>query len=162
MSEEMTTDTELGLEAFARGSVDLIEEKELAARLSAGEPLRVKFGMDPSSPDLHIGHAIPLLKLRDLQELGHKVVLIVGDSTAMVGDPSGKNQLRPQLSRDEVEANLVTYTEQAGKLLDLDRTEVRRNSVCPRPSSPAAATRSTSASPVSTWASVTSEVTSTA
>ncbi len=124
----MTTDTDLGLEAFARGSVDLIEEKELAARLSAGEPLRVKFGMDPSSPDLHIGHAIPLLKLRDLQELGHKVVLIVGDSTAMVGDPSGKNQLRPQLSRDEVEANLVTYTEQAGKLLDLDRTEVRRNS----------------------------------
>lgn len=124
----MTTDKETALEAFARGSVDLIEEKELTARLGEGKPLRVKFGMDPSSPDLHIGHAIPLLKLRDLQELGHQIVLIVGDSTAMVGDPSGKNQLRPQLSREEVEANLETYTRQAEIFLDMDRTEVRRNS----------------------------------
>jgi len=124
----MTTDTDTGLEAFSRGSVDLIEEKDLVARLGEGKPLRVKFGMDPSSPDLHIGHAIPLLKLRDLQELGHQIVLIVGDSTAMVGDPSGKNQLRPQLTRDEVDANLETYTKQAGRILDLDRTEVRRNS----------------------------------
>jgi tyrosyl-tRNA synthetase len=124
----MTTDTETAFEAFARGSVDLIEEKELTARLGEGKPLRVKFGMDPSSPDLHIGHAIPLLKLRDLQELGHQIVLIVGDSTAMVGDPSGKNQLRPQLSREEVEANLETYTRQAEIFLDMDRTEVRRNS----------------------------------
>lgn len=124
----MTTETDTGLEACARGSVDLIEEKELAARLGEGKPLRVKFGMDPSSPDLHIGHAIPLLKLRDLQALGHQVVLIVGDSTAMVGDPSGKNQLRPQLNREEVEVNLGTYTEQAGKILDMDRTEVRQNS----------------------------------
>ena len=92
----MSRDASLDLAAFQRGSVDLIEERELLARIQGGEPLRVKFGMDPSSPDLHIGHAIPLLKLRDLQELGHQVVLIVGDSTAMVGDPSGKNQLRPQ------------------------------------------------------------------
>ena len=122
------TDIEKSLAAFARGSVDLIEEKELKARLGEGAALRVKFGMDPSSPDLHIGHAIPLMKLRDLQALGHQVVLIVGDSTAMVGDPSGKNQLRPQLTRESVEANLETYTAQAGKILDMERTEVRRNS----------------------------------
>jgi len=122
------TDIDKSFAAFARGSIDLIEEKELKARLGEGKALRVKFGMDPSSPDLHIGHAIPLLKLRDLQDLGHHVVLIVGDSTAMVGDPSGKNQLRPQLSREDVESNLETYTEQAGKILDMDRTEVRRNS----------------------------------
>jgi len=122
------TDTEKSLAVFARGSVDLIEEGELKARLEEGRALRVKFGMDPSSPDLHVGHAIPLLKLRDLQELGHKVVLIVGDSTAMVGDPSGKNKLRPQLTRAAVETNLETYTAQAGKILDMDQTEVRRNS----------------------------------
>jgi tyrosyl-tRNA synthetase len=122
------TDIEKSLAAFSRGSVDLIEEKELKARLGEVPALRVKFGMDPSSPDLHIGHAIPLLKLRDLQALGHQVVLIVGDSTAMVGDPSGKNQLRPQLTRESVEANLATYTGQAGKILDMERTEVRRNS----------------------------------
>ena len=122
------TDIEKSLAVFARGSVDLIEEGELKARLGEGRALRVKFGMDPSSPDLHVGHAIPLLKLRDLQELGHKVVLIVGDSTAMVGDPSGKNKLRPQLTRAAVETNLETYTAQAGKILDMDQTEVRRNS----------------------------------
>jgi tyrosyl-tRNA synthetase len=120
------------LAVFQRGSVDIIEARELEARLakalSAARPLRIKFGMDPSSPDLHLGHAIPLLKLRDLQQLGHQIVLIVGDATAMVGDPSGRNKLRPVLSRDEVEHNLATYTQQAGKILDLARTEVRRNS----------------------------------
>ncbi len=116
------------LQEFRRNAVDLIEEGELAKRLEGGRPLRVKFGMDPSSPDLHVGHAIPLLKLRALQELGHTIVLIVGDSTAMVGDPSGKNKLRPQLTRDQVDANLLTYTEQAGRVLDMERTEVRRNS----------------------------------
>jgi tyrosyl-tRNA synthetase len=120
------------LEAFEQASVALIEREKLRQRLEqalrAGRPLRVKFGMDPSSPDLHVGHAVPLLKLRRLQELGHTIVLIVGDSTAMVGDPSGRNQLRPQLSREQVEANLCTYTEQAGRVLDMERTEVRRNS----------------------------------
>jgi tyrosyl-tRNA synthetase len=113
---------------FQRGTIDLIEERELTERLAAGRPLRIKFGMDPSSPDLHLGHAIPLLKLRALQQAGHQIVLIVGDATAMVGDPSGRNKLRPQLTRADVEANLVTYTEQAGCVLDLERTEVRRNS----------------------------------
>jgi tyrosyl-tRNA synthetase len=119
------------LAAFARGAEDLIEEKELRRRIEGAlerdEPLRVKFGMDPSSPDLHLGHAIPLMKLRDLQRLGHQVVLIVGDATAMVGDPSGRSKLRPVLTREQVEANLETYTAQAGLVLELDRTEVVRN-----------------------------------
>ena len=120
------------LAVFKRGVVDLIEERELVERLAAsharGRPLRVKFGMDPSSPDLHVGHCVPLFKLRALQSLGHQIVLIVGDSTAMVGDPSGRNKLRPQLSREEVERNLATYVDQVAKVLDMSKTEVRRNS----------------------------------
>lgn len=120
------------LAVFKRGVVDLVEERELVARieksLASGKPLRVKFGMDPSSPDLHVGHAIPLMKLRDLQQLGHVIVLIVGDATAMVGDPSGRNKLRPQLTRAEVEANLKTYVEQVSRVIDVSKAEVRRNS----------------------------------
>ena len=116
------------LELFQRGTVDLIEAGELDQRLARKGKLRVKFGMDPSAPDLHLGHAVQLFKLRALQRAGHTIVLIVGDSTAMVGDPSGRNKLRPQLTREQVEANLVTYTEQAGAILDLEQTEVRRNS----------------------------------
>jgi tyrosyl-tRNA synthetase len=116
------------LEIFRRNAVDLIEGRELEQRLGRGKPLRVKFGMDPSAPDLHLGHAVQLFKLRALQRAGHTIVLIVGDATAMVGDPSGRNKLRPQLSRAEVEKNLATYTSQAGAILDLERTEVRRNS----------------------------------
>lgn len=119
------------LAAFRRGAVDLIDEAQLKRKLeralSAGRGLRVKFGMDPSSPDLHVGHAVQLRKLRDLQDLGHTIVLIVGDATAMVGDPSGRNKLRPQLTRAEVETNLETYTDQAGIVLDMQRTELRRN-----------------------------------
>ncbi len=120
------------LAVFKRGVVDLIEERELAERiersLATKKPLRVKFGMDPSSPDLHVGHAIPLMKLRAIQELGHTIVLIVGDATAMVGDPSGRNKLRPQLTRDEVERNLQTYVEQVKHVVDVSKAEVRRNS----------------------------------
>jgi tyrosyl-tRNA synthetase len=120
------------LAVFKRGVVDLIEERELVERIAASHarrrPLRVKFGMDPSSPDLHVGHCVPLFKLRALQVLGHQIVLIVGDSTAMVGDPSGRNKLRPQLSREEVERNLATYVDQVAKVLDMSKTEVRRNS----------------------------------
>jgi len=120
------------LSAFRRGAVNLIEEQELVRKLERVREkpggLRVKLGLDPSSPDLHFGHAVLLTKLGDLQELGHTIVLIVGDATAMVGDPSGRNKLRPQLSREEVNKNLVTYTEQAGLVLDMARVEVRRNS----------------------------------
>jgi tyrosyl-tRNA synthetase len=125
-------EVEKQLAVFKRGVVDLIEERELAERiersLKTGKPLRVKFGMDPSSPDLHVGHAIPLMKLRSIQELGHTIVLIVGDATAMVGDPSGRNKLRPQLTREEVERNLATYVEQVKKVVDVSKAEVRRNS----------------------------------
>jgi tyrosyl-tRNA synthetase len=120
------------MQVFTRGLVDLIEKRELEERLTESrrtkKPLRIKFGMDPTSADLHVGHAVPLMKLRDLQQLGHKIVLIVGDATAMVGDPSGRNKLRPPLTRDEVEANLQTYVDQVGKVLDVSETEVRRNS----------------------------------
>ncbi len=127
-----TPEVRAQLEVFERGVVDLIERRELAERiarsLATNKPLRIKFGMDPSSPDLHVGHCVPLFKLRDLQQLGHQIVLIVGDSTAMVGDPSGRNKLRPQLTRAEVEVNLATYVTQVAKVLDLSKTEVRRNS----------------------------------
>jgi tyrosyl-tRNA synthetase len=120
------------LAVFRRGIVDLIEARELEERIAESlkkkRPLRVKFGMDPTSPDLHVGHAVPLLKLRDLQELGHQIVLIVGDATAMVGDPSGRNKLRPPLTRADVDANLRTYVDQVSKVLDVSKTEVRKNS----------------------------------
>jgi len=122
---------EASLRTLRRGAIDLIDEAELTKKLerAAAEKrgLRVKLGMDPSSPDLHVGHAIHLRKLREMQDLGHTVVLIVGDATAMVGDPSGRNKLRPQLTRADVEANLVTYREQAALVLDLSRAEVRHN-----------------------------------
>ena len=118
--------------AFERGCVDLVDKKDLAkllgSSLAKGSGLRIKFGMDPSSADLHIGHSIPLLKLRDLQDLGHTIVLIVGDATAMVGDPTGRSKLRPVLTREEVDENLRTYVEQAALILDMERVEVRRNS----------------------------------
>jgi tyrosyl-tRNA synthetase len=121
-------DLAVHLDAFRRAAVDLIEPKGLEQKLRRGKPLRIKFGMDPSSPDLHLGHAVPLLALADLQALGHQLVLIVGDATAMVGDPSGRNQLRPQLTREEVEHNLATYVAQVGRVIDVERAEVRRNS----------------------------------
>ena len=126
-----SAEVERQLAVFKRGTTDLIEEKQLrgmiAKSLESGVPLRIKFGMDPSSPDLHLGHAVQLRKLRDLQDLGHKIVLIVGDATAMVGDPSGRNKLRPVLTRADVDENLKTYTEQAARVLDLAKTEVRQN-----------------------------------
>lgn len=128
----ITKSIEEQLAVFQRGTVELHTESQLRSMLEKSiaekRALRIKFGMDPSSPDLHIGHAIPLMKLRDLQALGHQIVLIVGDATAMVGDPTGRNKLRPQLTRKDVERNLETYTTQAGLILDLERTEVRRNS----------------------------------
>jgi len=124
----MTTDSTSAAQLFTHNCVDFITDEDLERKLAQGRPLRVKFGMDPSSPDLHVGHLVQLRKLRDLQDAGHQIVLIVGDATAMVGDPSGRNKLRPQLTREQVEENLVTYTEQARLVLDMERTEVRRNS----------------------------------
>lgn len=120
------------VERLRRGTVDIVPAADLAARIErsvrTGTPLRIKLGLDPSTPDLHVGHAIVLRKLRQFQDLGHEVHLVIGDFTAMIGDPSGKSETRPQLSRDEVKANARTYAEQYGKILDPDRTHVRFNS----------------------------------
>ena len=120
-----------GEEALARvlaGAVDALPEGRLAEQLASGKELRVKFGMDPTSPDIHLGHTVVLQKLRTFQDLGHTVVLIVGDYTARVGDPSGRSDIRPELSPEQIEANALTYQEQAFKVLDRERTEVRHNS----------------------------------
>jgi tyrosyl-tRNA synthetase len=120
------------LALLTRGVVDLHVRTELEQRLeesrAKGRPLSVKAGFDPTRPDLHIGHAVLLAKMRQFQELGHHVVLLVGDFTAMVGDPTGQNELRPRLSREDVRAAAKTYTDQAFRILDEAKTEVRYNS----------------------------------
>jgi tyrosyl-tRNA synthetase len=108
-------------------AVDLQPPGELQKRLAEGTPLRVKLGVDPTAPDIHLGHAVVLGKLREFQDAGHTAVLIIGDWTARVGDPSGRSSTRPMLSSDEIEANAATYQEQAFRILDPARTEVRRN-----------------------------------
>jgi len=110
------------------GAVDVLPEGELERRLAEGRPLRVKLGIDPTAPDIHLGHVVVLEKLRQFQVAGHVAVLIIGDYTARVGDPSGRSALRPLLSLEEIETNTRTFQEQAFKILDPDRTEVRRNS----------------------------------
>jgi tyrosyl-tRNA synthetase len=113
---------------LARNAVDCLPAGELGRKLELGRPLRVKLGIDPTAPDIHLGHTVVLGKLREFQDAGHTVVLIIGDFTARVGDPSGRSELRPVLSADQIEANAVTYTEQAFTILDRERVEVRRNS----------------------------------
>ncbi|MEN6429366.1 MAG: tyrosine--tRNA ligase, partial [Coriobacteriales bacterium] len=110
------------------GIADLVPEADLRAKLERGRPLRVKLGVDPTAPDLHLGHAVPLRKLRQFQDLGHVVVLIIGDFTALIGDPSGRNTTRPALSREQIETNAQTYVAQAFKVLDPAKTELVRNS----------------------------------
>ncbi|MGB4593266.1 MAG: tyrosine--tRNA ligase [Coriobacteriia bacterium] len=110
------------------GIADLVPEADLVRKLGQGRPLRVKLGVDPTAPDLHLGHAVPLRKLRQFQDLGHIVVLIIGDFTAFIGDPSGRNSTRPALTREQIDANAETYISQAFKVLDPDRTELVRNS----------------------------------
>ncbi|MCG3180960.1 MAG: Tyrosine--tRNA ligase [Phycisphaerae bacterium] len=122
------------LEILTRGCEAVYSADELRTRLAQaaaqGRPLRVKLGLDPSSPHLHLGHSVVLRKLRQFQDLGHKAVMIVGDYTARIGDPTGKNKTRPMLSEADIEANATTYFEQAGRILDTspERLEIRRNS----------------------------------
>jgi tyrosyl-tRNA synthetase len=114
---------------LARNAVDCLPAGALEERLEEGRPLRVKLGLDPTAPDIHLGHTVVLQKLREFQDAGHTVVLIVGDFTARIGDPSGRSATRPVLSDAEIDANAATYVEQAGKVLDLgERFEMRRNS----------------------------------
>ncbi|MFM7532544.1 MAG: tyrosine--tRNA ligase, partial [Rubrivivax sp.] len=115
-----------------RGCEELLPEADWVRKLgrsrATGQPLRIKFGMDPTAPDLHLGHTVVLNKMRQLQELGHVVIPLIGDFTTMIGDPSGRNSTRPPLTREQIEANARTYFEQVGLVVDLDRAEVRWNS----------------------------------
>jgi tyrosyl-tRNA synthetase len=124
----ITNDEKKVDELLTRGVSEVIVKSELRKKLLSGEQLRVKLGIDPTSPDLHIGRAVPLLKLRDFQKLGHHVILIVGDFTAIIGDTSDKDAERPMLERDIIEKNKESYFKQAGKIIDLDKVELRYNS----------------------------------
>lgn len=120
-AEDMSPDEALA--QLKKGAAQIISDAELREKLALKRPLRVKLGVDPTSADIHLGHSIVLRKLRQFQELGHQAVLIVGDFTGMIGDPSGRSATRPHLNRDQVMANAATYREQAFKILDPDRTE---------------------------------------
>jgi tyrosyl-tRNA synthetase len=116
------------LERLKIGSSSIIPEQDLVAKLNSGRQLIIKLGADPTSPDLHLGHALVLLKLRQFQDLGHKVVFLIGDFTARIGDPTGRSKTRPSLSEEQIRENGLTYLEQVGKILDVSRVEVRYNS----------------------------------
>jgi len=122
------TDSRLQEGDFAAGAVEILPRGRLEEQLEQGRPLRVKLGIDPTAPDIHLGHVVVLDKLRAFQDAGHTVVLIIGDFTARVGDPSGQASERPVLSAEEIEVNATTFQDQAFKVLDPGRTEVRRNS----------------------------------
>lgn len=110
------------------GTAQIVPQEALLKKLKRGTPLNVKLGVDPTAPDIHLGHAVPLRKLRQFQDLGHEVTLIIGDGTALIGDPSGRNSTRPQLSREEIKANAQTYVNQAFKVLDPEKTTLKYNS----------------------------------
>jgi len=126
----MTIDEQLAY--LRKGTVEIIREADLKAKLEksakTGKPLRIKLGADPTAPDIHLGHTVVIRKLRAFQELGHTVIFLIGDFTGLIGDPSGKSATRPQLTRDEINANAETYKEQIFKLLDPEKTEIRFNS----------------------------------
>ncbi len=128
----MSADIARELAVMKRGADELLVEDEVARKLArsheTGEPLRIKLGLDPTAPDIHLGHTVVLNKLRQMQDLGHQVIFLIGDFTAMIGDPSGRNATRPPLTREAIEANARTYHAQAVKVLDPARTEVRYNS----------------------------------
>jgi len=116
------------LAVFKRGADELLVESEVAQKLARGKPLRIKLGLDPTAPDIHLGHTVVLNKMRQMQDLGHQVIFLIGDFTSMIGDPSGRNDMRPPLTREQIEANAKTYHAQASKVLDPARTEIRYNS----------------------------------
>src|SRR3989344_3194599 len=113
---------------LSRGVEDVIVKEHLVVALQSGRKLRVKFGADPTAPDLHLGHAVVLRKLKEFQDAGHQIVLIIGDYTAKIGDPSGRSKTRPPLTDKEIKVNAKTYFKQVGKILNLRKTEVQYNS----------------------------------
>jgi len=116
------------LEHLTQGAVDVVSGEELLAKLRQDRPLRIKYGADPSAPDLHLGHSVPLRRLRRFQEVGHQIIFIIGDFTGRIGDPSGRSKTRPILSEEEIKHNAQTYAEQAGQILEVSRCEIRHNS----------------------------------
>lgn len=116
------------LHIISSGAAQIVPEEALLKKLKRDAPLNVKLGVDPTAPDIHLGHAVPLRKLRQFQDLGHEVTLIIGDGTALIGDPSGRNSTRPQLSREQIDENAQTYVDQAFKVLDPAKTTLRYNS----------------------------------
>ena len=124
----MAFDVEAHLAVFRRGADELLVETELAAKLARGRPLRIKEGFDPTRPDLHLGHTVQFNKLRQLQDLGHHIIFLIGDFTGLIGDPTGRNVTRPALSHEEIAANAKTYTDQVFLILDREKTEVAFNS----------------------------------
>src|ERR671915_2234303 len=120
--------TAMDISRIYANAVDIIPREDLDRRLRSSDPLRVKLGIDPTAPDIHLGFVVVLKKLREFQDLGHTAVLLVGDYTARVGDPSGRSKTRPVLSPEQIEANTRTYLEQAYLVLDREKTEVRHNS----------------------------------
>ncbi|MEP6701401.1 MAG: tyrosine--tRNA ligase, partial [Betaproteobacteria bacterium] len=130
MNQPLTPPEQLAI--FKRGADELLVEAELLAKLKRArledKPLRIKLGLDPTAPDIHIGHTVVLNKMRQMQDLGHQVIFLIGDFTSMIGDPSGRNATRPPLSREQIVENAKTYHAQASKVLDPERTEIRYNS----------------------------------
>ncbi len=124
----MAYDIDHHLAVFKRGADELLVESELRSKLARGKPLKIKEGFDPTRPDLHLGHTVQFNKLRQLQDLGHHIVFLIGDFTGMIGDPSGRNAARPPLTREEIEANAKTYADQVFLILDREKTEVAFNS----------------------------------
>src|SRR3954471_13562398 len=120
------------MDLIRRNALEVVPEEDLVKKLErslkTGVPLRVKQGFDPTRPDLHIGHAVSIRKLRDFQDIGHDVVFVVGDYTARVGDPSGRSETRPRLTGEEIESNARTYADQVGRLLDLTKVRIEYNS----------------------------------
>lgn len=124
----MSWDIQKHIEVIKRGSTELISEPELIEKLKEGRPLRIKAGFDPTAPDLHLGHTVLIHKLRQFQQLGHHVLFLIGDFTARIGDPTGRNETRPILSEEEILKNIQTYKTQVFKILDPEKTEVKFNS----------------------------------
>jgi tyrosyl-tRNA synthetase len=128
MLESFMSEVAHTLELIRRGTEEILLEEDLLERLKTGKPLRVKAGFDPTAPDLHLGHTVLLNKMRQLQDMGHEVIFLIGDFTGMIGDPSGKNETRPPLTREQVQENAITYQKQVFKVLDSEKTRIMFNS----------------------------------
>lgn len=123
----MSIDLQETVKTLSRGTELILPLEDLEEKLGSGKKLKVKFGMDPTAPDLHLGHTVVLSKLKEFQDLGHEIIVIIGDFTARIGDPSGRSKTRPKLTVEQIKENAKTYFEQVGRVLDIDKIQVRYN-----------------------------------